>query len=70
VSSNLTTREVGQLYRQPEWLIRRLVDEILPPFEKFGHKRLIPRQRLPEIQAALADYTVRRIRRREASDAR
>lgn len=50
----LTTREVGEIVGQPEWLVRRIVDHLAPPVEKFGHKRMIPLSRLPEIQTALA----------------
>ena len=51
----LTTREVGELCdHEPEWLIRRVVDALDPPVRRFGHKRMIPKNRLPEIQQALA----------------
>lgn len=49
----LTTREVGEIVGQPEWLVRRIVDKLAPPVEKFGHKRMIPPARLPEIQTAI-----------------
>lgn len=51
----LTTREVGDETGKPEWLIRRIVDSLSPPVNRFGHKRMIPRDRLPEIEQALAE---------------
>ena len=60
----LTTREVGELLDQPEWAVRRVVDALLPPVEKFGHKRLIPAVRIHELETALKN----RARSREAGN--
>jgi excisionase family DNA binding protein len=49
----LTTREAGEVLGAPEWTIRRIVDELSPPVARFGWKRAIPRERLPEIKQAL-----------------
>jgi len=49
----LTTREAGDLCGKPEWLIRRIVDALNPPVGRFGHKRMIPAERLPEIMVAV-----------------
>ncbi len=51
-SNSLTTRQVGEIFGQPEWRIRRIVDS-LPNIPRFGGKRVIPRDRLPEIAASL-----------------
>lgn len=48
-----TTREVGELYDQPEWLVRRIVDELDEPVDRFGLKRMIPAAFLPQIGDAL-----------------
>lgn len=50
----LTTREAGDEIKEPEWLVRRVSDSLTPPVERFGHKRMIPRERLPEIEQAIA----------------
>ncbi len=44
-----TTREVGEIYQEPEWRIRRIVDRLQPPVDRFGLKRMIPAVRLGEI---------------------
>ncbi len=49
----LTTREAGDEVGKPTWLIRRIVDSLTPPVNRFGHKRMIPRDRLPEIRKAI-----------------
>ncbi len=50
----LTTRQVGEKYGGiPEWTMRRVVDSLEPPVERFGLKRMIPVERLPEIERAL-----------------
>ena len=52
----LTTREAGELCDdKPEWLIRRIVDALEPPVERFGNKRMIPADRLPEVKKALEE---------------
>ena len=52
----VTTREAGELCDgKPEWLIRRVVDSLDPPVERFGNKRMIPADRLPEIIKAIQD---------------
>jgi hypothetical protein len=38
----LTTRQVGEIIGRPEWLIRRVVDSLDTPVQRFGHKRMIP----------------------------
>ncbi|HWB09909.1 MAG TPA: hypothetical protein VG826_11815 [Pirellulales bacterium] len=49
----LTTGEIGAHFGgQPEWRIRRVVDE-LDCAERFCGKRAIPRQRLSDIEARL-----------------
>lgn len=59
----LTTREAGEVLCAPEWTIRRIVDELTPPVPRFGLKRAIPKERLPEIKQALAS------RRRSGAEA-
>jgi len=49
-----TTREVGDICDQPEWLIRRVADELDPPVSRFGHKRMIPADRVSEIKERLS----------------
>jgi hypothetical protein len=66
---NLTTREVGELLSQPEWLVRRVADGLSPAFEKFGHKRLIPASRVPEIGRAIQDRQAKRRREQEPANA-
>ncbi len=51
----LTTREVGELYQSKEWTIRRIVDGLNPPVDRFGHKRMIPAGRLGEIAERLQE---------------
>jgi len=58
VRANLTTRDVG--LNQPEWLIRRVVDSLMPPVERFGNNRLIPSARLDEVRVAVAVRLARR----------
>ena len=53
----LTTRQVGELYQEPEWRIRRIVDHLHPPVDRFGLKRMIPADRLGEIAARLRKDT-------------
>lgn len=62
----LTTRQVGDLVDQPDWLVRRIVDALAPPVEKFGHKRMVPRVRLPEIRRAIEHHLERRKERKAA----
>jgi len=52
-SDSLTTRQVGEVFGEPEWRIRRIVDS-LRDIPRFGGKRMIPRERLTEVAAALA----------------
>lgn len=49
----LTTREAGDEVGRPEWFVRRIVDSLNPPVDRFGHKRMIPRERLAEIRKAI-----------------
>lgn len=51
----LTTREVGEIYSEPEWRIRRIVDGLQPAVARFGLKRMIPADRLAEIAERLRD---------------
>jgi len=60
VKRHLTTREVGSLLDQPEWFVRRIVDALSPSVERFGHKRLIPSDRVTEIKAAIDQHLRRR----------
>ena len=53
----LTTREVGDIYQEPEWRIRRIVDRLHPPVDRFGLKRMIPAGRLGEIADRLRERT-------------
>jgi hypothetical protein len=53
MSDSLTTRQVGEIFGEPEWRIRRIVDRI-GSFQRFGGKRAIPRERLAEIAAQLS----------------
>lgn len=55
-NDSLTTREVGEFFGQPEWRIRRIVDS-LANIPRFGGKRVIPRNRLPEIAEAISTRT-------------
>jgi excisionase family DNA binding protein len=41
-SSNLTVGQVSQSLGLPPWKIRRLVDSLEVPIERFGRNRLIP----------------------------
>jgi hypothetical protein len=52
MTDNLTTREVAVIFGQSESRIRRIVDR-LGTFPRFGGKRAIPRDRLPEIASLL-----------------
>lgn len=51
--SFMTTGEIARLTQQPEWRVRRVTDR-LGGIEKFGTKRMIPADRLPEIVRALS----------------
>ncbi len=48
-----TTKQVGDLLKQPEWLIRRVVDSLIDPVPRFGGKRAIPAARLAEVAEAI-----------------
>ena len=48
-----TTRQVGDLLHEPEWMIRRVVDALQTPVPRFGGKRAIPAARLAEIAEAV-----------------
>ena len=48
MSDFLTTADVGEILAQPDWRIRRAVDS-LENIPRFGGRRAIPRDRLPEI---------------------
>lgn len=48
-----TTRQIAELLKQPEWLIRRVVDGLEMPVPRFGGKRAIPAARLAEIAEAV-----------------
>ncbi len=49
----LTTGDVCRITLQPEWAVRRVVDSLEPPIQKFGQNRMIPRGRLTEIKRLL-----------------
>mgnify|MGYP001493797572 CR=1 FL=1 len=48
-----TTRQVGEMHQAPEWEVRRIVDQLEPPVDRFGLKRMIPDERVGEIAARL-----------------
>jgi hypothetical protein len=50
-----TTRQVAELLRCPEWLVRRVVDRLPEPIGRFGGKRAIPAARLAEIAEAIKE---------------
>lgn len=51
-----TTRQVGEMFGgEPEWMIRRIVDQLDEPVERFGSKRVITPAMLPRIAEALRD---------------
>lgn len=56
-----TTRQVGDLLNQPEWMIRRVVDGLQTPVPRFGGKRAIPASRMAEVAEAVK-------RRREGAE--
>ena len=60
MSQFLTTRQVGELLSQPEWFIRRIVDRLSPAVDRFGHKRMIPPDRVESIRAAIEQHHARR----------
>jgi hypothetical protein len=47
----LTTRQVGDQIGEGEWTVRRIADDLSPPIERFGQKRMIPADRVAEIEA-------------------
>ena len=48
--SILTTREVAELLGSDEWRVRRVFeDKQLSEPERFAGKRVIPRERIPEV---------------------
>ena len=49
----LTTGEVAAKYDAPQWLIRRIADELAPPPMRAGNYRLVPSSQLPDIEKAL-----------------
>ena len=50
MSTILTTREVAELLGTDEWRVRRLFeDRQLSEPERFAGKRVIPRERIPEV---------------------
>ena len=56
----LTTGEIASQYNVPQWLIRRLADQLDPPPMRAGYYRLIPCDQLPDIERGLflAGYEV------------
>jgi len=50
----LTTRQVGDIIGCPEWLVRRVVDSLGEPVQRFGHKRMIPGDLIGRIQAEVS----------------
>jgi len=53
MSDFLTTGELSRLLQQPEWLVRRVVDEVIPDALRAGRYRMIPRDRVVDIAAAI-----------------
>ena len=49
----LTTRQAGEFCGAPEWQVRRIVDRLGQPVERFGLKRMIPASLLPAIAEAI-----------------
>jgi hypothetical protein len=66
VKTNLTTRDVALLLNRPEWFIRRIVDSLSPPVERFGNKRVVPLARMSEIREAIGRHQAR-LAEREAT---
>ncbi len=51
---------VGEYSRDrgvPEWMIRRLVDQVAPGLPRLGGYRLIPIELVPELDRSLAERT-------------
>ena len=53
LASHLTTGQVAEFYRVPEWRIRRIVDSLDCDIPRAGLYRMIPREALPAIAAKL-----------------
>ena len=62
MSDFLTVGELARLLEQPEWLIRRVVDRVIPDASRAGRYRMIPRNRVVDIAAAVKA----RLRKQEA----
>jgi hypothetical protein len=53
LASHLTTGQVAEFFRVPEWRIRRIVDSLDCDIPRAGLYRMIPRDVLPAIAAKL-----------------
>lgn len=60
MADHYTTRQVAQLLGRPEWLVRRVVDKLSSPVDRFAGKRVIPAGRLVEIAEAIRRREERR----------
>jgi hypothetical protein len=58
LASHLTTGQVADFYRVPEWRIRRIVDSLDRDIPRVGLYRMIPRDALPAIAAKLQERPV------------
>ncbi len=52
MSEFLSTRQVAETFGQPNWLVRRIVDD-LGGVPRIGGRRIVPRSLLPAIVAEL-----------------
>lgn len=58
----LTTKQVADIIGAAEWRVRRVVDSLAEPIQRFGHKRMIPAALVDRIR----DEVARIERRQEA----
>ena len=49
----LTTRQAAELLNASEWQVRRAVDALPIAVDRFGGKRAIPRDALPDLAEAI-----------------
>ena len=63
MSRFLTTQQVAEIVGEGPWTVRRVVDGLGKPIERFGAKRMIPPDMLPEIAEAIRNRKGRKNQR-------
>lgn len=58
--SHLTVVEVAEIFGEPDWKIRRIVDALPDEIQRIGRYRLIPRELISKIGAILQERNAHR----------